>query len=93
MAIFQKRFGDRYKIVATPKWARLGACHFWMEKNPFIGVAVKLEQKPRQTKLRLNGGTTSPWAWLLAGGLSRLLLSKGLTNEVKSFVKEAPEFR
>jgi hypothetical protein len=63
-------------------------------KNPFVGVALKLEQDPadQQTKFVYSGLCPRLWARLILGGLIAFLLWNGLTNEVEEFIRTAPEF-
>jgi hypothetical protein len=62
-------------------------------KNPFTGVAVKLEQGQGETKLVYSGVAPRFWARLLFGGLIGFLIWNRITNEVEEFIKTAPEFK
>ncbi len=66
---------------------------FMVVKNPFIGVAIKLEQGATGTKFVYAGLAPRLWARLLFGGLLGLILWNGLTGEVRAFMETAPEFK
>ena len=68
---------------------------FMVVKNPFVGVAIKLEQDAgdQQTKLVYNGVAPRMWARLLLGGLIGFLFWNGITNDVEAFIESAPEFK
>ena len=87
--IFDGQFGNRYKIVRTPRMLRRD---FQIEKNPWVCVGVHLQQEPNQTSFVFSGFTPSFWRRILVSGLLSLLFYNGLTNEVKRFIKQAPEF-
>jgi hypothetical protein len=91
--IFQHHFEGKYKVEDW-KGASVGAPrHFVLNKNPFVGVAVKLEQGSGETKFVYGGYAPKLWARLLFSGLLSFLLWNGPTNEVKEFIESAPEFK
>jgi hypothetical protein len=67
---------------------------FMVVKNPWIGVALKLEQDAddNQTKFVYSGLAPRWWARALLGGLIGFLFWNGLTNEIEAFIDSAPEF-
>ena len=92
--------GDEYDYPTE------GGYDFAIRKNAWLAVGVTLKQEPDKTKFVVAGTTPSRRAlWLLkAGGfalgfgwllvvLPYLLLSNGVMNEVKTFIREAPEFK
>ena len=66
---------------------------FMVVKNPFVGVAVKLEQGEGETKFVYGGLAPRLWARVLLGSLVGIFMWNGLTNEVKEYIETAPEFR
>jgi hypothetical protein len=89
--IFRAHFEPRCKIE---DWkSPLVSRDFVVVKNPFVGVAVKLEQGQTDTKFVYGGVAPRVWARLLFSGLLSLFLWNGLTSEVKQFIETAPEFK
>jgi hypothetical protein len=62
-------------------------------KNPFAGVAIKLEQTGSETEFVYGGLAPRVWARLLLGGLIGFLFWNGVTNEVRQYMETAPEFK
>ena len=96
-AIFERQFGDKYEIVRTP---RLLLCDFLVKRSAWTSVAVRLRQGKNKTRLVFSGFAPSLWARIalfLTAGLSILIcylvVWKGITDEVRSFIEEAEEFR
>lgn len=87
--IFAKHFAGKYKVHEFKGFFR----DFVVEKNPWVGVAVKLDQSANETKLVYNGMAPKWWARVLLGALLGVLLWNGVTNDVKQFVEAAPEFK
>jgi hypothetical protein len=87
--IFRKHFEPRYKVEDFKGLFR----DFMVVKNPFAGVAVKLEQGEGTTKFVYGGLAPRIWARLLLGGLIGFLIWNGVTNEVEAFIDSAPEFK
>ena len=107
MGIFQKHFDGKYEVIPwswpIPTVAKARR-DFWVKKNGFVGVAVKLEQTGIETKFVYTGGFSSPLAMILViasiaiiigviGFLLCFLLWNGLTGEVRAFIESAPEFK
>ncbi len=89
--IFRKRFEGKYRIEDI-KGIRI-LRDFMVVKNPFVGVAIKLEQGANETKFIYGGLCPRLWARLLLNGLIAFLFWNSLTKEVKAFIETAPEFR
>lgn len=87
--IFARQFEGKYDVHEFKGLFR----DFVIAKNPWVGVAVSLEQKEGQTKLNYNGMCPAWWARALLGVLIGLFLWNGMTNEVKEFIATAPEFQ
>lgn len=94
--IFQRHFGDKYEVYPEDSRFR----DFAVKKSGWAAVGVRLEQKPGETKFVFGGFTPSKGAANVQavsfGALSALLavfLWNSLTNEVKTFIQEAPEFK
>jgi hypothetical protein len=87
--IFAKHFEGKYKIEDFVGLFR----DFQVVKNPFAGVAVKLEQTDSETKFVYGGLAPRWWARMLLGGLIGFLFWNGITNEVEAFIDSAPEFK
>jgi hypothetical protein len=66
---------------------------FVVVRNAFVAVSVKLEQDAAETKFVFTGLAPRVWARVLASGLLSMLLWNGLTNEVRTLIRTAPEFR
>lgn len=88
--IFTKHFAGKYKVHEFKGLFR----DFVVEKNPWVGVALKLEQTDTETKQLVYAGLAPKWwARALMGGLIGVFLWNGLTNEVQQFISTAPEFK
>ncbi len=91
-ALFEKQFAGKYTIEDW-KGPSVGFKRdFMVVKNPFAGVAVKLEQDAMSTKFVYAGLAPRMWARMLFGGLIGILLWNGPTTDVKNFLESAPEF-
>lgn len=90
MGIFKKHFEGRYSVEDI-KGIRI-LRDFMVVKNPFVGVAVKLEQGANETKFIYTGLCPRLWARLLLNGLFAFLFWNSLTKEVRQFIETAPEF-
>src|SRR5688572_16153172 len=91
--IFRRHFEPRYK-VENWKGASVGAPRdFVLNKNPFVGVALRLEQSTGETKFIYTGYAPKLWARMLFTGLLSFLIWNGPTNEVREFIESAPEFQ
>ncbi len=89
--IFRAHFEPKYKIE---DWKNpIVSRDFVVVKNPLVGVAVKLEQGPAETKFVYAGVAPRIWARLLFSGLLSLFLWNGPTGEVRRFIEAAPEFK
>ncbi len=86
--IFAKHFSGSYKVAPYRRPLR----DFVIEKNPFVGVAVKLEQQNNQTGFIYNAFAPRWWAAALLGIVFSVFLGRGLTAEVRAFIDSAPEF-
>ncbi len=87
--LFRKHFEGRYQVEEFKGFLR----DFTVVKNPFVGVAVKLEQAGNETKFVYGGTAPRLWARLLLGTLIGMFMWNSLTNEVKQYLETAPEFR
>jgi len=87
--IFAKQFEGKYKVEDFKGLFR----DFTVVKNPFTGVALKLEQSEGETKFVYSGLAPRWWARLLLGGLIGFLFWNRITNEVEAFIDSAPEFK
>ena len=90
-AIFARHFDGKYAVEDFKGPLSMRA--FMVVKNPFIGVALKLEQSGSETKFVYNGVSPRFWARMLFGGLLGFFFWNGLTNEVRQFLETAPEFQ
>jgi hypothetical protein len=91
--IFRRQFEPRYS-VENWKGASVGAPRdFVLNKNPFVGIAVKLQQSDGETKFVYTGYAPKLWARMLFTGLISFLIWNGPTNEVREFIESAPEFQ
>lgn len=91
--LFGRRFGESYKIVRTP---RQPLRDFQIEKNSWVGIGVRLKQEPDKTSFVIGGFTPSPWRRVVfagAFGLLSMLLYNSMTNQVRAFIEQAPEFK
>lgn len=86
--IFAKQFAGKYQVHDFRGLFR----DFVVEKNPFVGVGIKLDQTGSETKLVYSGLAPKWWARALLGALIGFLFWGGLTNEVRQFMETAPEF-
>ncbi len=86
--IFSQHFSANYRVVSYRRPLR----DFVIEKNPFVGVAVKLVQQSNQTSFVYNAMAPRWWAAALLGALISAVLGRGLTAEVRAFIDAAPEF-
>jgi hypothetical protein len=89
--IFRAHFEPKYRIEDAK--APLVLRDFIVVKNPFVGVAVKLEQNQSETKFVYGGVAPRIWARVLFTGLLSLFLWNGLTSEVRQFIESSPEFK
>jgi len=103
MEIFRKHFEGKYEVVLTSGLQRARR-DFWVKKNGFIGVAVRLEQTEGETKFTYGGNFPSILAMVLVFASLAILIGiiawllcyflwNGLTGEVRSFIESAPEFK
>jgi hypothetical protein len=88
-ALFRKHFEGKYAVEDFKGFLR----DFMVVKNPFTGVAIKLEQTGTETKFVYAGLAPRFWARLLAGALVGLFLWNGVTKDVEDFMRTAPEFK
>ena len=65
---------------------------FFVESNPFVGVAVKREQRSNQTSFVYNAFAPRWWSVVMLGAILSALLGRGLSAEVRAFIDSAPEF-
>ena len=86
--IFAQHFAGKYKVHVFRGLFR----DFVVEKNAFVGVAVKLEQTDSETKLVFNGMAPKWWARAILGAIWGILFWGGVTNDVRQFIETAPEF-
>ena len=87
--IFRKGFEGKYQVEDF--WGPFR--DFMVVKNPFAGVAIKLEQSAGETKLVYSGVAPKMWARLLLGGLIGFMFWIPVTRDVDEFIKTAPEFK
>jgi hypothetical protein len=90
MDTFEKEFGSRYKVYSLKRTPRRD---FVVQKNGFVGVSMRLEQTKDETKFVYSGFSPSVLARMTVGPLIAMFFWNALTNEVKSFIGRAPEFR
>ena len=90
--VFARHFEGRCRIEDGPR-AMVVRRDFVVVRNSFVGVGVKLEQGANETKFVFAGLAPRLWARLLVSGLLSMLLWNGLTNEVRTLIEAAPEFR
>jgi hypothetical protein len=97
-AIFVKHFADKYRVERcdSPLSLKTKYRDFQVVKNPILGVALKLEQTPTETKfvyaavpprrsLRvLTLGMTGAYCQFFGGSLIK---------EIEEFIDSAPEFK
>ena len=62
VAIFQKRFEDKYQIMPTPRHPRWDLV---VKRSAWTGIFVRLEQGRDKTKLVFCGNSPSAWARLI----------------------------
>ncbi len=86
--IFARHFAGTYDVHAFSGPFR----DFVVEKNAFVGVAVKLEQTGNETRFVFNGLAPKWWARALLGAIVGMVLWPPITKEVRTFVETAPEF-
>lgn len=87
--LFTKHFAGKYKVEDFKGLFR----DFMVVKNPFVGVALKLEQTDSETKFVYSGLAPRLWARMLLGGLIGIFLWNGLTKEVEEYIKSEPAFQ
>ncbi len=87
---FERRFGANYKIIRTP---RRPLRDFQIEKSSWVAISVGLKQEPDKTSFVISGFTPSWWRGLLIAGVLTLFLYNSMTNEVRLFIEQAPEFK
>ena len=87
--IFARHFAGKYRVERYARPLR----DFAVIKSSFVGVAVKLEQKPDGTAFIFNAYAPAWWAAMLVGMLASTLMGRGLTAEVRQFLETAPEFK
>lgn len=88
MEVFARHFSDKYRVAPFRGLFR----DFVIEKNPFVGVALKLEQSRTETKFVYNAFTSRWWARAMLGALIGPILGRSMTAEVRDFIDSAPEF-
>jgi hypothetical protein len=93
MEIFQKEFGDRYKVYSIKRTRPVLLRDFVVQKNGFVGVSLRLEQTSDETRFVYSGFAPGVLARMLANGLIAYPLWNSITNEIKAFIERAPEFR
>ncbi len=86
--IFAKHFEGKYAVKNFAGPFR----DFVVVKNPFVGVAVKLEQTGSDTKFVYSGVAPKLWARMLLGELIGFLIWNSITGEVRDFMEKAPDF-
>ena len=88
-ALFTKHFEGKYKVEDFKGPFR----DFMVVKNPFTGVAIKLEQTDSETKFVYAGLAPRLWARMLLGGLIGFLFWNGITKDVEEYMRTAPDFK
>lgn len=86
--VFADHFAGKYRVDSYRGPFR----DFVVEKSPFVGVALKLEQTGTETRFVYNAFTARWWARVLGGMLVGPMLGRGLTAEVRSVLDSAPQF-
>lgn len=86
--IFAEHFSGKYRVSRYRRPLR----DFVIEKNAFVGVAIKLDQRGNETSFVYNAFTPRWWAAAMFGVLIGPMLGRGLTAEVRAFMDSAPEF-
>jgi len=90
--IFRGHFEPKYQIE---HWRGVVPRDFMVTKNPWVAVALKLEQDENAQKTKFVYAGLAPrwWARAMMGTLLGVFLWQGLTKEIEAFIDSAPEFR
>ncbi len=86
--VFRGHFAAKYTVEKFKGPLR----DFTVVKNPFVGVALKLQQTGNETKFTYAGLCPRWWARALLGPLFGIFLWSPLTKEVENVIRTAPEF-
>lgn len=87
--IFSAHFSEKYRVT---RYKGPFQDAVMIEKNPFVAVAIKIQQQRDQTQLVWNAVTPRWWARAMLGMLVGPLLGRNLTAEVRGFIESASEF-
>jgi len=93
ISIFKKHFAGKYEVLPAPR------SPFWdfvIKRSAWQGVRVRLDQKPNRTSFVFRGSATTLWATVLASltlGVLSLLIHREITDEVRSLIETAEEFK
>jgi len=96
-AIFARHFAGKYQVEAcdSPLSLKTKYRDFQVVKNVVLGVALKLEQTPTETKFVYAAVPPRRLVRTLSfgfAGVACLLFGGGLTKEIETFIESAPEF-
>ena len=96
-AIFTRQFAGKYQVEPCESTLSLKTKYrdFQVVKNLVLGVALKLEQTPTETKFVY--ATVPPRRLVRTlsfgfAGVACLLFGGNLTKEIEAFIEAAPEF-
>jgi hypothetical protein len=96
-AVFARHFAGRYEVepCESPMSSTTKYQDFQVVKNPFLAVALKLEQAPAETRFVYAAVPPRRWIQTLSlgtAGIYCLVFGKSVTREVENFIESAPEF-
>ncbi len=97
-SIFARHFEGKYAVEEFKGplirvWELMVVRDFMVVKNPFVGVALRLEQSRSETRFVYSGISPRFWPRMLVGAPLGFLFWNGLTKEVRQFIETAPEFQ
>jgi len=96
-ALFTQHFVGKYKVESCESPLSLKTMYrdFQVVKNMALGVALKLEQTPSETKFVYGAVPPRRLVRSLSLGMAGvycLLFGRTLTKEIEAFIDSAPEF-
>jgi hypothetical protein len=91
---FESAFGSKYEVYTTKT---IGS-DFVIKKSGWTGVAVKIVQKEKETRIRYGAISPSVFVRMLGLGLIPLLILyytswKKMQDEVKVFIESSEAFK
>lgn len=91
--LFQRHFGDRYKVYAT----KLVGMDLVVKKSGSTGISLKLIQKSDGTFVRFGAFAPSPaFRFLLYGVIPYFILRgrwREMEAEIKAYIENEPAFK